>query len=289
MCTSSVAMSLCMDASSWLSLQPCCCTYLQCIICRLVVHVYVSPVSCLGYDILLITCRERDAAAARSSQSLAAMGVGPSTNGFGAGPSHAASKPQGTFAAMAPQGSVLPPPPYQATRNPLRNLAPAVNIYGQPIPAEPASAPSEHVVNGAHPSAANFPGDTFRQTGNANGITSQQAARPAPQPWSPQQSVPVAGNWQKEMWEKDVNRHATDYNWIQQQQQSQKQGGAASSAHRNPPQQWQQDYEHMPAITAQHAAPRQMGAAAPTPVPTKPSSFAPKEFDIDDFVNNAFC
>ena len=238
-----------------------------------------------------MTCRllDRGAAATRSSQSLAAMGVGPSTNGVG--PSHALPQPHGTFAAMAPQGSVLPPPPYQATGNPPRNPPPAVNIYGQPIPAEPARAPSGHVVNGGHPSAVNFPSDSLRPAGNANGITSQQAARPAQQPFSPQQRVPAAGNWQKEMWEKDVNRHATDYNWIQQQQQSQsqKQSVAASSGYRNPPQQRQQDYEQMPAITAQHAAPRQMAAAAPTPAPTKPSSFAPKEFDIDDFVNDAFC
>ena len=240
-------------------------------------------------SLLSFTCRDRDAAAARSSQSLAAMGVGPSTNGFGTGPSNAAPQSQGTFAAMAPQGSVLPPPPYQATRNPPHNPPQAVNIYGQPIPAEPARAPSGYVVNGSHPSAANFQGNSFRQAGNANGITSQQPSRPAQHPLSPQQSVPAAGNWQKEMWEKDVNRHATDYNWIQQQQQSQKQGGTASSAYINPPQQWQQDYERMPAITAQHAAPRQKAAAAPTHAPTKPSSFAPKEFDIDDFVNDAFC
>lgn len=229
---------------------------------------------------------DRDAAA-RATQSLAAMGVGPSTNGFRAGPSHAAPQPQGTFAAMAPQGSVLPPPPYQATRNPPHNPPPAANIYGQSIPAEPAQASSGSVVDGGRPSAANFPGDSLRQADNANGITTQQAARPAQCPLSPQQSVPAAGNWQKEMWEKDVNRHAADYKWIQQQ--SQKQVSAASSDHRSPPQQWQQDYQQMPAITAQHAAPRQMAAAASTPAPTKPSSFAPKEFDIDDFVNDAFC
>ena len=237
-----------------------------------------------------MTCRfvDRDAAA-RTSQSLAAMGVGPSTNGFGPGPSHAAPQSQGTFAAMAPQGSVLPPPPYQATRNTPHN-PPTVNAYGQHIPAEPARAPSGSLVNGGHPAAANFPGDSFRQAGNANGITSQQAARPAQQTFSLQPSVPPAGNWQKEMWEQDANRHAADYKWIQhQQQQSQKQVGAASSGYRVPPQQRQQEYEQMPAITAQHAAPRQVAAIAPTPAPTKPSSFAPKEFDLDDFVNDAFC
>lgn len=223
-----------------------------------------------------MTCRsvDREAAAARSAKSLAAMGVKPSVNGFGAGPSHAPAQPQGTFAAMAPQGSVQPPPPYQATRNPPARPPPAVNAYGQPLPAEPARLPSVNSITGGHPSAA----------GRANGIASHQASRLAQPPLSPQQSVPAAGNWQKEMWEKDVNTHAADYNWIQQQQHSQKQGGAASSGYRNHP---QRDYEQMPAITAQHAAPRQMAAAAPTPAPTKPSSFAPKEFDLDDFVNDA--
>lgn len=217
------------------------------------------------------------------------MGIGPSTNGFGTGPSHAAPRPQGTFAAMAPQGSVQPPPPYQAPRNPPRNPPPAINRYGQPIPAEPAQSTSGYVVNGSHPAAANFQGDSFRHAGNGNSIPSHQPARPAQQPLSPQQSVPQAGNWQKEMWEKDVNRHAADYNWIQQQ--SQQQSAVASSGYKNPPQQWPRDYEQMPNITAQHAVPRHIAAAATTPAHTKPSSIAPtgKEFDVEDFVKDAFC
>lgn len=221
----------------------------------------------------------------RPAQSQAATRAGPSTNGFGAGPSHAAPQPQGTFAAMAPQGSVLPPPPYQAHRNLPLNPPPAVNVYGQPLHAEPAQATSGHAVSGSQSSVGNFPGDFFRQAGSANGIAAHQPARPArQQPLSPQQSVPAAGNWQKEMWEENgVKKHAAEYNWIQQQQ-------SASSGYRNPQQQRPQEFEQMPAITAQHPGPRQTAsAAAPIPAPTKPSSIAPKEFDIDDFVKDAFC
>lgn len=224
-----------------------------------------------------MACRRQDAM--RSAQSLGAMGARPSTNGFGAGHSHAAPpQPQGTFAAMAPQGSVLPPPPFQAVRNPPLNPPPAVNVYGQPLHAEPAQSTSGHAINGSHPSAGNFPTDFFRQASSANGIPSHQPARPAQQPPSPQQSVPAAGNWQKEMWDQGVNKHAADYSWIQQQQ------SARSSQQQRP-----QEFEQMPAISAQHAAPRQVVNAAPTSAPTKPSSIAPKEFDIEDFVKDAFC
>ncbi|KAL3145657.1 hypothetical protein ABBQ32_003195 [Trebouxia sp. C0010 RCD-2024] len=215
----------------------------------------------------------------RSAHSLGGMGVGPSTNGFGAGHSHAApAQPQGTFAAMAPQGSVLPPPPFQALRNPSLNPPPAVNVYGQPLHAEPAQSTSSHAVKGSHPSSGSFPTDFFRQASSANGIPSHQPARPAQQPLSPQQSVPAAGNWQKEMWDQGVNKHAADYSWIQQQ-----------SAARSSQQQRPQELEQMPAISAQHAAPRQVVNAAPTSAPTKPSSIVPKEFDVEDFVKDAFC
>ena len=214
------------------------------------------------------------------------MGVGPSTNGFGLGPSRAAQQSQGSsFATMTPQGSLPPPPPYQGPRNPPHNPPPDVNIYGQPLPPEPARSAFGHAVNDSHPaqSASDSFQNGFHQDGHANGIPSYQPAQQAQHDYSSPQTVPQAGNWQKQLWAADAHRPNADFAWVQQQRQQQ--NAVASSGFRGSAQQLPQEYEQMPAISAQHPAPKQHAHTAAT---AKPSLLAPAEFDLDGWINDAF-
>lgn len=230
---------------------------------------------------------DHDDAAARSSQSLAAMGVGPITNGFGLGPSRAA---QGSsFATMAPHGSILPPPPYQGPRNPPHNPPPNVNIYGQPLPPEPAQSTFGHAANDRHPaqSAIDSFQNGFHQDGHANGIPSYQPAQQAQHDYSSPQAVPQAGDWQAQLWAANAHRPNGNFAWVQQQQQRQQQSAVASSGLRGSAQQPLQDYAQMPAIPAQYHAPKPHAHTA-APATAKPSSLAPAEFNLDDLINDAF-
>ena len=217
-----------------------------------------------------VCCRyaEREAAA---QSSLAAMGLGPSTNGFGAGPSHAA--PQGNYAAMFPQESVHPPPPYQGPKHPPHNPPPNVNAYGQPIPPEPAQSAVGHFLKGTHPQqppAGSFQDDFFIQATHANGSSYQQAQHD----YSPHQAVPSPGNWEKQLWEADPHKHNADYSWIQLQQRQQRHAMAGTDFLNGPVQRPRgQHYEQMPAVRADYTASQS--------APAKPASIVPQEEDLD--------
>lgn len=252
-------------------------------------------------------------AAARTSDSLAAMGVLPSRVGSGSGLPRAAPQPQG-FAAMAPpQGTLGPPPPFH--RNAPRQPPPSSNAnahtgfsssayqsdagngygYGQSPPFAAASRPPSGQSHGyaaqaatmppsgqshgyAAQAAADFPSDIFGPIQHSNGI----AAHPDPKQAqrgsqfhseSQAQAMPKAGDWNKELWATNSDRSAPGFSWIQQQQN-------AGSGQQNGQSQSQQrqsagpGFEQMPPIPAQHAAAATRQKAAPASAPAEPSNLS---------------
>ncbi len=236
-------------------------------------------------------CRfDEDAAAkasARTSDSLAAMGVLPSMVGFGSGPPRAAPQPQG-FAAMAPpQGMLAPPPPFQRSNanahagfssSAYQSDAGNGYGYGQSPPFAAAARPPSGQSHGyAAQAAAGFPSDIFGPIQHSNGI----AAHPDPKQAqrggqfhseSQAQPMPKAGDWNKELWATNSDRSAPGFSWIQQQQQQN-----TSSGQQNGQSQSQQrqsagpGFEQMPPIPAQHAAAATRQKAAPAPAPAETS------------------
>ncbi|DBA84516.1 hypothetical protein WJX77_012125 [Trebouxia sp. C0004] len=237
-------------------------------------------------------------ASARTSDSLAAMGVPPSMVVSGSGPIRAAPQAQG-FAAMAPPlGMLGPPPPFQ--RNALRQPPLSSNAnahagssssadqsdagngygYGQSPPfAAAARSPSGPAAEQSHryaaQAAADFPSDIFGPIQHGNGI----AAHPDPKQAqrggqfhseSQAQPMPKAGDWNKELWATNSDRSAPGFSWIQQQQQQN-----TSSGQQNGQSQSQQrhsagpGFEQMPPIPAQHAAAATRQKAAPAPAPAQ--------------------
>ncbi|KAA6421076.1 MAG: hypothetical protein FRX49_08987 [Trebouxia sp. A1-2] len=234
-------------------------------------------------------------AAARTSDSLAAMGVPPSTVGSGSQPPHAAPQPQG-FAAMAPpQGMLGPPPPFQ--RNAPRQPPPSSNAnahagfsssayqsdagngygYGQSPPFAAASRPPSGQSNGyAAQAAAGFPSGIFGPIQHSNGI----AAHPDPKQAqrgghfhseSQAQPMPKAGDWNKELWATNSDRSAPGFSWIQQQQQNTSSGQQNGQSQSQQRQSAVPGFEHMPPIPAQHAAAATRQKSAPAPAPAETS------------------
>ena len=238
-------------------------------------------------------------ASARTSNSLAAMGVLPSRVGSGSGPPRAAPQAQG-FAAMAPpQGTLGPPPPFQ--RNVPHQPPPSSNAnahagssssvyqsdagngygYGQSPPFAAASrSPSGTAAGQSHgyaaQAAAGFPSDIFGPIQHSNGIAAhpdpKQAQRGGQYHSETQaQPMPKAGDWNKELWATNSDRSAPGFSWIQQQQQQN-----TSSGQQNGQSQSQQrqsagpGFEQMPPIPAQYAAAatRQKAALAPASAET---------------------
>ncbi len=235
-------------------------------------------------------------ASARTSDSLAAMGVPPSMVGSGSRPPRAAPQAQG-FAAMAPpQGMLAPPPPFQ--RNAPHQPPPSSNAnahagssssayqsdagngygYGQsPSFAAASRSPSGPAAGQSHgyaaQAAAGFPSDIFGPIQHSNGI----AAHPDPkqaqrggqcQSQSQAQPMPKAGDWNKELWATNSDRSAPGFSWIQQQQNtsSGQQNGQSQSQQR---QSAGPGFEQMPPIPAQHAAAATRQKAAPAPAPAE--------------------
>ena len=144
--------------------------------------------------------------------------------------------------------------------------------------AQAASRPFSGQSHGyAAQAAADFPSDIFGPIQHSNGI----AAHPDPKQAqrgsqfhsdSQAQSMPKAGDWNKELWATNSDRSAPGYSWIQQQQQQQnissgQQTGQSQSQQR---QSAGPGFEQMPPIPAQHAAAatRQKAASAPAPAET---------------------
>lgn len=160
-------------------------------------------------------------------------------------------------------------PPFAAASRP-----PSGKSHGYAAQAA-SRAPSGQSHGYAAQAAADFPSDIFGLIQHSNGI----AAHPDPnqaqrgsqfhsdnQP----QSMPKAGDWNKELWATNSDRSNPGFSWVQQQQQQQQN---ISSGQQNGQSQSQQSqsagpgFEQIPPIPAQHAAAasRQKAASAPAP------------------------
>ncbi len=253
-------------------------------------------------------------AAARTSDSLAAMGVLPSMVGSGSGPPRAASQPQG-FAAMAPaQGMLGPPPPFQQ-RNAPRQPPPSSNAnahagfsssayqsdvgngygYGQSPPFAAASRPPSgqshgyaaqaasrppsgqshgYAAQAAAQAAADFPSDIFGPIQHSNGIAAH------PDPKQAQRGAQFHSDSQAQAmpkagdWNKELWATNSDRSAPGYSWIQQQQQQQTGQSQSQQRQSAGPGYEQMPPIPAQHAAAATRQKAASAPAPAGASDLS---------------